>query len=65
MDINSISSAASLVTSQKVGDAVGITVAKKAMDIHSDAAAQLIDSIPSASSEASESHLGNNINVRA
>jgi len=64
MDINSISSAASQVAAQKTGDAVGIKVAKKAMDIHADAAAQLISSVAPAKTP-SEPHLGNSINVRA
>jgi len=65
MDINSIASGAvSQAAAAKTGDAVGVTVAKKAMNIQADAAAQLISSVAPASN-ASEPHLGNNINVRA
>ncbi len=65
MDINGIASGAiSQASSQKTGDAVGVTVARKAMDIQADAAAQLISSVTPAKT-ASEPHLGNNIDVRA
>ena len=46
VDINSISSG--VVTEnklQKVGDAVGVQVARKALDIQSSTASQLIDSV--------------------
>jgi len=65
VDIGSISSqAVSQFRQQKTGDAVGVTVAKKALDIQSDAAAQLISSIPEVAPP-SEPHLGNKINVHA
>ena len=65
MDINGIASGAvAQASSQRVGDAVGVTVARKAMDIQADAAAQLISSVTPAKT-ASEPHLGNHINVHA
>ncbi len=64
MDINSIASGAvAQNVSQKTGDAVGVTVARKAMDIQADAATQLISSIPKPA--ASEPNLGNSINTYA
>ncbi len=65
MDINSISSG--VVTQSKMqqtGDAIGIHVAKKALDIQSNVANQLIDSVKQ-STPPSEPHLGNKINVQA
>ena len=65
MDLNSIASGVvSQTASQKTGDAVGVTVARKAMDIQADAAAQLISSV-TPTKTASEPHLGNNVDVRA
>ena len=58
-----ISASQTLGAGNKVGDAVGISVLKKALDHQSSQAAQLIDSVPKA--ESSEPHLGQNINVRA
>ena len=65
MDIvnSPIAASQALGASQKAGDAVGVTVLKKALDHQSSQAAQLISSVPKA--EASESHLGQNLNVRA
>lgn len=66
MDINSISSGAvSSAHQQKVGDAVGITVLSKALDIQSNTAKQLVESIPEQPKPASEAHLGNQINLHA
>lgn len=66
MDINSISSGVvAQNAAQKTGDAVGVTVAKKAMDIQSSQASQLIESVKESSPPPSEPHLGNNINVTA
>jgi len=59
MDMNSIaSSVVSQASAQKTGDAVGITIAKTAMDLQATQATQLISSIPK-----SEPNLGNNINT--
>lgn len=66
MDINSISSGVvTQAMQQKTGDAVGVTVARKAMDIQANVAGQLIDSVSKSTPAASEPHLGNNINVHA
>lgn len=67
MDISSISSG--VVTQnmqQRVGDAVGVSVAKKALDIEKSLATQLINSVAdSQPPPVSEPHLGNRINVHA
>lgn len=70
MDINSISAqTTSLLSQQRVGDAVGITVQKKAQQIQTESAVALINSVPKADSVQSSqnlpSHLGQNINVTA
>ena len=72
MDINSISSSTgAMLRQQKVGDAVGIKVQSKAMDIQATQAAQLISSVAqpvqaeSAGNGNQPSHLGQNINVKA
>lgn len=65
MDINGLSSSiVAMNTNQKTGDTIGTTVARKALDIQSSSAAQLISSVeqPAASNE---SHLGNNFDKRA
>ena len=65
MDVTNspISASQTLGAGHKVGDAVGVSVLKKALNHQASQAAQLIDSVPKA--EPSESHLGQNINVRA
>jgi len=66
VDINSISSGAvAQNVAQKTGDAVGVTVARKALDIQSSTASQLIESAKESAPPPSEPHLGNNINVTA
>ncbi len=70
MDISSISSTTitSIANSStRNGDAVAITMQKKAMDIQADAAMQLIASAASVqtSANASGGNLGANVNVKA
>jgi len=70
MDISSLSSAAitSIANSAtQNGDAVAITMQKKAMDIQADAAMQLIASAASVqtSPAATGGNLGVNVNVKA
>ena len=70
MDISGVMTpAVSQVTRQKVGDAVGIAVMNKAMDVEVAAASQLITSVVNQSqevpSEKLPSHLGRNLNVTA
>ncbi|MBD3669566.1 MAG: YjfB family protein [Gammaproteobacteria bacterium] len=47
----------------RTGDAVAISVMKKAMDAQASAAAQLIESVP-APSASLPAHLGQNVNVK-
>lgn len=65
MDITNspIATTTALGAGNKVGDAVGVSVLKMALHHQSSQAAQLIDSVPKM--ENTESHLGQNLNVRA
>ena len=66
MDINTISSGAvAQNVAQRTGDAVGVTVARKALDIQQSQAAQLIESASKSAPKPSEPHLGNHVNVTA
>lgn len=46
MDIGAVASASSALASSKTGDAVGIAMLKKALDIEAQNAAQLIEALP-------------------
>ncbi|MDH3326904.1 MAG: YjfB family protein [Gammaproteobacteria bacterium] len=64
MNINSIASGAvAQNVAQNTGDAIGVTVARKALDIQAEAASQLISS--ATKTAASEPHLGSNVNTHA
>jgi len=69
MDIQGIANAATLSSQAKVGEAVGLAVLKKALDIQSSSAMALIQSIPDLTPSPSTSqlpdHLGRNLNVSA
>lgn len=62
MDASSIASLSSSVAQMKVGDAVGISVLKKAMEIESQNVLMLLQAIPVPSNPP---HLGNSVDVRA
>ena len=65
MDLSStasIASTASALSQAKVGDAVNISVMKKAMNIQKQTAAQLIEALPQ---PAAVGNLGRNINTFA
>jgi hypothetical protein len=65
MDISAgISTATIAATAKSNGDAVTVSVMKKAMDTQESAAAQLIASVAEVS-EALPDNLGNNLNVKA
>lgn len=65
MDISAgISTAALASTAMNNGDAVTVSVMKKAMDIQASSAAQLISSVAQ-STQALPDNLGRNINVTA
>ncbi len=70
MEISGISSpTVSQVSRQKAGDAVGVSVLDKALDVEVAAAAELINSVASppqdVPGEKLPPHLGRNINVSA
>lgn len=67
MDIAGVSSAAvsSAVSSANSQDAISVAVAKKAIDVQAQSAAQLIESVPEAKAPDPDSNLGQNIDVRA
>ena len=58
---NNIGSLTAQTGAAQMGDAVNITVLKKAIDIQAQAAAQLIEALPKASSN--PSHLGQSIDL--
>ncbi len=62
---SSVSSQTTSLAQQKVGDAVGIKVLEKAMDIQGSSALELVESTSQPSSENLPSHLGQNINFTA
>lgn len=63
MDVSSIGSLSSALAQAKTGDAVGILVLKKAMDIQAQGALQLLAALPQAPSN--PPHLGNAVDVKA
>lgn len=66
MDISQISSAASMLQSQQTGSEVGISVLKKALQVQSETALQLINSVAQPQQTSSPTAtLGNNIDVKA
>lgn len=69
MDISQASAVGSMVSSQATGDAVGISVLKKAMENDAQVAAQLVNSLPQPATPAKEvgqsATLGKNIDVTA
>ena len=63
MDVSSVASLSSSVAQMKTGDAVGISVLKKAMEIEAQGALQLLQALPPAANN--PPHLGNKVDVRA
>ncbi len=62
MDVSTVSQLASSLSQARTGDAVGVQVLKKAMDLQAQNAAQLIAALPQA--PANPPHLGQSIDVR-
>lgn len=60
MDMNGLSSLSSALSQAQTGDAVGIAVLKKAMDIQAQSAMQLIQ----AAQTSNPAHLGQSVDVR-
>ena len=65
MDVSSIASLATSISTEKSGQAIGIAVLKKALDSEAQTASALIDSLPAPSSPNLPSHLGQNVNTVA
>jgi hypothetical protein len=66
MDVSQMSSAASALQNQRTGDAVGVSVLKKAMESEAKGAQQLINSLPQPQKPTDPTAtLGRNINVKA
>lgn len=63
MDVSSTSSLSSVLAAANTGDAAGILVLKKAMDIQAQSAMQLLEGLPQP--VANPSHLGNTVDVKA
>ena len=63
MDVSAVASLSTQLAQMKVGDAVGISVLKKAMEIEAQGAQQLLQALPAVASN--PPHLGNTIDVRA
>lgn len=61
MEVGNVSSLAMQTSQGQTGDAVNITVLKKAMEIQAQSAAQLIASVPPVASN--PPHLGKNIDM--
>ena len=62
MDVSTVASMSSQVAQMKVGDAVGIAVLKKAMDIQAQGALQLLEGLVQTNNPP---HLGNSVDVKA
>ena len=65
MDTSSIASLATNMAATATGQAVGVAVLKKAMDIQASGAAALLQAIPPAPAANLPPHLGQNINTTA
>lgn len=63
MDITALASLSTGLSQAQLGDAVGISVLKKAMDIQEQSALQLLQALPQQYSN--PPNLGNSVDVRA
>lgn len=63
MDITALASLSTALSQAQLGDAVGISVLKKAMDIQEQSALQLLQALPQQYSN--PPNLGNSVDVRA
>lgn len=64
MDTSTIASVASSMAQQRITDSVDTAVLRKAMDIASTNAQQLIEALPSPAAN-NPPHLGNSVDVKA
>jgi hypothetical protein len=66
MSASNIASLSTTLASAKTSQDIGVTVLKKAIDVASDSAAELLSSIPPAPTEVNlPAHLGQNVNTVA
>lgn len=68
MDMNSnVTTALASLAGQSTGDAAGISVLKKAMDIQAQSAAALVNALPQPEKNSTNlpPHLGQNVNTKA
>jgi hypothetical protein len=63
MEVSSVASLSGQVAQMKLGDAVGISVLKKAIDIEAQGVLQLLRALPQPASN--PPHLGNGVDVTA
>ena len=64
MDVSSVGSISSATSQAPVGDAIGIAVLKKAIDLQAQAALQLIQALPQPPA-GGPAHLGQGVNTFA
>ena len=64
MDISSVSNASAALSQAPTGDAIGIAVLKKAIDLEAQGALQLIQALPEVAAS-NPPHLGNGVNTFA
>ena len=62
MEVSNVASLSSSVAQMKVGDSVGISVLKKAMEIEAQGVLQLLQALPQPSGN--PPNLGNSVDVR-
>lgn len=65
MDIGSVGNMSSILNQAKTGDAVGIAVLKKAIDMQAQSASQLIQALPQPAAAGTTQTLGNGVNTFA
>ena len=76
MDVNAIAGLATSMTAERTGQAIGVTVLKKALDIQSSSALALLEAIPAPAAVPTAvptavpsvnlpAHLGQNVNTTA
>ncbi len=61
MEVSSVGSLSTALSQSQVGDAVAITMLKKAMDLQAQTAAQLLQALPAPSNPP---HLGNSVDIK-
>lgn len=65
MDLSGLSSLSTALSQARNSDSAAILVQKKAMDLETENAQALIQSLPQAASVSNPPHLGQNVDVKA